>query len=61
MIMVLRCFRRVNVWTVPLLAAGAVAACSGPLPSSQHPVQASNASLTYNYPTDEELQQSRGL
>jgi hypothetical protein len=57
MVMVLRCFRRVNVWTVALLAAGAVASC-GPLPSSQQPVQASNPSVTYNYRTDEELLQA---
>ena len=43
-----------NVRTVALLAAGAVAAC-GPLPSSQQPVQSSNPSVTYNYRTDEEL------
>jgi hypothetical protein len=57
MLMVLRCFRRVNVWTVALLAAGAVASC-GPLPSSQQPVQSSNPSVTYNYRTDEELLQA---
>ena len=56
--MVLRFFRRVNVWTVLLLAAGAVVSCSGPLPSSQQPVQASNPSVTYNYRTDEELLQA---
>lgn len=57
MLMVLRCFRRVNVWTVALLVAGAVASC-GPLPSSQQPVQSSNPSVTYNYRTDEELLQA---
>ncbi len=57
MVMIFRCFRRVNVWTVPLLAAGAVAAC-GPLPSSQQPVQSSNPSVTYNYRTDQELLQA---
>jgi hypothetical protein len=57
MVMVLCCFRRVNVWTVALLAAGAVASC-GPVPSSQQPVQASNPSVTYNYRTDEELLQA---
>ena len=58
MITVLRCFRRVNVWTVPLFAAGAIASCSGPSASSQQPVQASNPSVTYNYRTDEELLQA---
>ena len=58
MSMVFRCFRKVNVWTVPLLAAGAIAACGGPLPTSQQPVQASNPSVTYNYRTDEELLQA---
>ena len=59
MIMVLRCFRRMNIWTVPLLAAGAVASCGGPLPSaSQQPVQSSNPSVTYNYRTDQELVQA---
>jgi hypothetical protein len=57
MSMILRCFRRANVWTVAVLAAGAVASC-GPLPSSQQPVQASNPSVTYNYRTDEELLQA---
>jgi len=57
MVMIFRCFRRVNVWTVALLAAGAVAAC-GPLPSSQQPVQSSNPSVTYNYRTDAELLQA---
>jgi hypothetical protein len=55
---VFRCFRKVNVWTVPFLAAGAIAACGGPLPTSQQPVQASNPSVTYNYRTDEELLQA---
>jgi hypothetical protein len=54
MVMIFRWFRRVNVRTVALLAAGAVASC-GPLPSSQQPVQSSNPSVTYNYRTDEEL------
>ena len=58
MVMVLRCLRRVSVWTVPLLAAGAIASCGGPLPSSQQPVRASNPSVTYNYRTDEELLQA---
>lgn len=57
MLMILRCFRRVNVWTVAVLAAGAAASC-GPLPSSQQPVQSSNPSVTYNYRTDEELLQA---
>ena len=57
MLMVLRCFRSVNGWTVVLLAAGAVASC-GPLPTSQQPVQSSNPSVTYNYRTDEELLQA---
>ena len=58
MVTVLRCFRRVNVWTVPLLAAGAIASCGGPLPSSQQPVRSTNPSVTYNYRTDEELLQA---
>src|SRR5512132_4582985 len=57
MVMVLCCFRRVNVWTVALLAAGAVASC-GPWPSSQQPVQSSNPSVTYKYRTDQELLQA---
>jgi len=57
MIMILRSFRRVNVWTVGLLAVGAVTSC-GPLPSSQQPVQSSNPSVTYNYRTDQELLQA---
>ena len=57
--MVLRGLRRMNAWTVPLLAAGAIAACSsGSLPTSQQPVQASNPSVTYNYRTDDELLQA---
>ena len=58
MITILRRFRQVNVWTAPLLAAGALVSCSGPMPSSQQPVQASNPSVTYNYRTDEELLQA---
>ena len=54
MVMIVRCVRRLNVWTVVVLAAGAVAAC-GTVPSSQQPVQSSNPSVTYNYRTDEEL------
>ncbi len=57
MIMIFRRFRRVNVWAVALLAAGAVASCA-PLPSSQQPVQSSNPSVTYNYRTDQELVQA---
>lgn len=57
MVMIFRCFRRVNVWIVALLAAGAAAAC-GPLPSSQQPVASSNPSVTYNYRTDAELLQA---
>ena len=58
MITIPRRLRKVNVWTAPLLAAGALVSCSGPLPSSQQPVQASNPSVTYNYRTDEELLQA---
>jgi hypothetical protein len=59
MVTALRCFRTVNLWIVPLFAAGAIASCSGPsLPSSQQPVQASNPSVTYNFRTDEELLQA---
>jgi len=58
MIRVCRCLRKVNVWTVPLLAAGVISACGGPMPSSQQPVQVSNPSVTYNYRTDEELLQA---
>ena len=50
-------YRRVNVWAVALLAAGAVAACAT-FPSSQQPVQSSNPSVTYNYRTDQELIQA---
>jgi len=57
MVMIFRCFRRVNVWAVALLAAGAVASCAE-LPSSQQPVQSSNPSVTYNYRTDQELLQA---
>jgi hypothetical protein len=57
MVMIFRCFRRVNVWAVALLAAGAVASCA-PWPSSQQPVQSSNPSVTYNYRTDQELLQA---
>src|SRR5712691_5673263 len=57
MVMIFRCFRRVNVWTVAVLAAGAVASCA-PLPSSPQPVQSSNPSVTYNYRTDQELLQA---
>jgi len=57
MITISRCFRRVNVWAVAFLAAGAVAACA-PFPSSQQPVQSSNPSVTYNYRTDQELLQA---
>ena len=57
MITISRCFRRVNVWAVALLAAGAVAACA-PFPSSQQPVQSSNPTVTYNYRTDQELLQA---
>jgi hypothetical protein len=49
-----RCYQRVNVWAVALLAAGVVASCA-PFPSSQQPVQSSNPSVTYNYRTDQEL------
>jgi hypothetical protein len=54
--MISRCFRRVNAWAVPLLAAGVVTACA--LPSSQQPVQSTNPSVTYNYRTDQELVQA---
>lgn len=47
-------FRRFQVPSIALLAAGALAACAQ-LPSSQQPVQASNPSVTYNYRTDQEL------
>ena len=57
MITISRCFRRVNVWAVAFLAAGAVAACA-PFPSSQQPVQSSNPTVTYNYRTDQELLQA---
>jgi hypothetical protein len=57
MVMIFRCFRRMNVWAVALVAAGAVAACA-PWPSSQQPVQSSNPSVTYNYRTDQELVQA---
>jgi hypothetical protein len=57
MVMIFRRFRRVNVWAVILLAAGAVASCA-PWPSSQQPVQSSNPSVTYNYRTDQELLQA---
>jgi hypothetical protein len=57
MVMIFRCFRRVNVWAVALLAAGAVASCAE-LPSSQQPVQSANPSVTYNYRTDQELLQA---
>jgi exopolysaccharide biosynthesis predicted pyruvyltransferase EpsI len=46
-----------NVWAVPLLAAGVVASCA-PFPSSQQPVQSSNPTVTYNYRTDQELIQA---
>ena len=46
--------RRVAVWAVALLAAGAVASCA-PFPSSQQPVQSTSPTVTYNYRTDEEL------
>jgi hypothetical protein len=46
-----------NVWAVPLLAAGVVASCA-PFPSSQQPVQSSNPSVTYNFRTDQELIQA---
>jgi hypothetical protein len=49
-----RDFRRVNVWAVALLAAGAVASCTLS-PSSQQPVQSTSPSVTYNYRTDQEL------
>ena len=59
MLMTRRCFQRVNAWMVPVLAAGAFAACAGPgVPSSQQPVQVSNPSVTYSYRTDEELLQA---
>jgi hypothetical protein len=58
MITIFRRFWKVNVWTAPLLAAGALVSCSGSLPSSQQPVQSSNPSVTYNYRTDEELLQA---
>jgi exopolysaccharide biosynthesis predicted pyruvyltransferase EpsI len=54
---ILRCLRRVNVWAIALLAAGAVASCAL-WPSSQQPVQSSNPSVTYNYRTDQELIQA---
>jgi hypothetical protein len=54
MVTISRCFRRVTVWAVALLAAGVVASCA-PFPSSQQPVQSSNPSVTYNYRTDQEL------
>jgi hypothetical protein len=57
MVMISRCFRRVSVWAVALLAAGAVASCA-PFPSSQQPVQSSSPSVTYNYRTDQELIQA---
>jgi hypothetical protein len=57
MVMIVRCFRRVNVWAVAVLAAGAVASCTS-APTSQQPVQSSNPSVTYNYRTDQELLQA---
>jgi hypothetical protein len=57
MAMSFRCYRRMNVWAVPLLAAGVVASCA-PFPSSQQPVQSSNPTVTYNYRTDQELVQA---
>jgi hypothetical protein len=57
MVMTFRWFRRMNVWAVPLLAAGVVASCA-PFPSSQQPVQSSNPSVTYNFRTDQELIQA---
>jgi hypothetical protein len=58
MVTMFRCFRRVNVWTVALVAAGAVASCSSWPSSSQQPVKSSNPSVTYNYRTDQELLQA---
>ncbi len=46
--------RRSRGFSIALLAAGIVAACTQ-LPSSQQPVQASNPTVTYNYRTDQEL------
>jgi hypothetical protein len=57
MVMISRCFRKVNLWAVALLAAWAVASCA-PSPSSQQPVQSSTPSVTYNYRTDQELIQA---
>ena len=57
MVMIFRCFRRMNVWAVALLAAGGVASCAE-FPTSQQPVQSSNPSVTYNYRTDQELLQA---
>jgi hypothetical protein len=57
MVTVIRCFRRVNVWAVALLAAGLVASCAE-MPTSQQPVQSANPSVTYNYRTDQELLQA---
>jgi hypothetical protein len=56
MVTTFRWFRRMNVWAVPLLAAGVVASCA--FPSSQQPVQSSNPSVTYNFRTDQELIQA---
>ena len=57
-ITILRRFWKVNVWAAPLFAAGALVSCSGSVPTSPQPVQASNPSVTYNYRTDEELLQA---
>ena len=57
MVMISRCFRKVNLGAVALLAAWAIASCA-PSPSSQQPVQSSNPSVTYNYRTDQELIQA---
>jgi hypothetical protein len=54
MVRISLCFRRVNLWAVPLLAAWALASCAS-FPSSQQPVQSTNPSVTYNYRTDQEL------
>jgi hypothetical protein len=54
MIRISRGFRRMSVWAVALLAAGAVASCAL-FPSSPQPVQSTSPSVTYNYRTDQEL------
>ncbi len=50
-------FRRFRRVSIPLLAAGAVAACTQ-WSSSPQPVQSTTPTVTYNYRTDQELIQA---